>query len=263
MPETLRVLFIGDIVGKPGRQTVRHLLAQIVQKFKIDLCIANAENAAAGFGLNEKTAQEIFAAGVQIITTGNHVWDKKEVIPLISKDNRILRPANYPLGVPGVGSITFKLPTGSKVAVINLLGRVFMNTLDCPFRAFDKLYDELSQATNIFIVDFHAETTSEKTAFGYYTDGRASAVIGTHTHVQTADERILPAGTAYITDVGMTGPKDSIIGVEKEQILSKFLHHMPLKYNVAQGPCALNAVVIDIDASSGKAKSIQRLQISD
>ncbi|MBF0559269.1 MAG: TIGR00282 family metallophosphoesterase [Nitrospirae bacterium] len=257
----MNVLFIGDIVGKTGRQTVKTLLPGLVQKHKLDFVIANGENAAGGFGINEKTACELFDAGVHVITTGNHVWDKRDAVSFISKENRILRPLNYPAGVPGAGSIVLTLPGKEQVAVVNVLGRVFMNLLDCPFRTSLPEVERLSTVTNIIIVDLHAEATSEKTAFGYYMDGKVSAVIGTHTHVQTADEKILPKGTAYITDVGMTGPQESVIGVDKEQIIDKFLNHMPRKYDVAAGPGTLSAVVLEIDKSTGKAASIQRLQL--
>lgn len=260
----MKVLFIGDIVGKNGRQAVKSLLPNLVSRYKLDLVIANGENAAGGFGITEKTAAELFDHGVHIITTGNHVWDKKEVIPYIAKEMRILRPLNYPPEVPGSGSIVFTLPNNTeKVGIINISGRVFMNTLDCPFRTGKSEVEKLKQETNIIIIDFHAEATSEKIAFSYYMDGKASAVIGTHTHVQTADEKILPGGTAYITDVGMTGPQVSVIGIEKEQILERFLTHMPRKYDVAGGKGLLSAVVIEIEDKSGKAVAIQRLQLTN
>lgn len=260
----MKVLFIGDIVGKNGRQAVKNLLPNLVNRYKLDLVIANGENAAGGFGITEKTAVELFNCGVHIITTGNHVWDKKEAIPYIAKEMRILRPLNYPQEVPGCGSIVFTLPNNKeKAGIINISGRVFMNTLDCPFRTGKSEVEKLKQQTNIIIIDFHAEATSEKIAFGYYMDGKASAVIGTHTHVQTADEKILPGGTAYITDVGMTGPHASVIGIEKEQILERFLTHMPRKYDVAGGKGLLSAVAIEIDDKSGKAVAIQRLQLTN
>lgn len=259
----MKVLFIGDIVGKSGRQTVKALLSNLTDRFKIDVVIANGENAAGGFGITEKTATELFSYGVHIITTGNHVWDKKDAVPYIAKEDRILRPINYPPGVPGAGSITFTLPNKEKISVINVSGRVFMNTLDCPFRACDKEIKRLREETNTIFIDFHAEATSEKIAFGYYVDGRVSAVVGTHTHVQTADEKVLPGGTAYITDVGMTGPQTSVIGIEKDQIIERFLQHMPRKYDVADGRGLLAGVVIDIDTKTGKATSIQRLQLTN
>lgn len=259
----MKILFIGDIVGKNGRQVVRNLLPNLLEKYKLDMVIANGENAAGGFGITEKTAAELFETGIHIITTGNHIWDKKEAIPYIAKENRILRPINYPPNTPGVGSIIFTLPSKEKIAVINVSGRVFMNTLDCPFRTAKDEIENLKKSTNIIIIDFHAEATSEKVAFGYYMDGLASAVIGTHTHVQTADEKILPGGTAYITDVGMTGPQASVIGIEKEQIIERFLSQMPRKYNVAGGKGLLSAVVIEIDSKSGRATAIERLQLTN
>jgi metallophosphoesterase (TIGR00282 family) len=259
----MKVLFIGDIVGKIGRQAVRNLLPNLVSRYKIDIAIANGENAAGGFGITEKTALELFGYGIHIITTGNHIWDKKEVVPYLTKENRILRPINYPPGTPGTGSIVFNTSDNEKIAVMNISGRIFMNTLDCPFRVGRTELEKLRKSAKIIIIDFHAEATSEKVAFGYYMDGQVSAVIGTHTHVQTADEKILPNGTAYITDVGMTGPCVSIIGIEKEQIIERFLSHMPRKFEVAGGKGMLSAVVIEIDKDSGRATAIQRLQITN
>lgn len=259
----MKVLFIGDIVGKIGRQTVKNLLPNLVDRYKIDAVIANGENVAGGFGITEKTASELFSFGVHIITTGNHVWDKKEAVPYIAKENRILRPVNYPPDTPGFGSILYTLPNKEKIAVINISGRVFMNTLDCPFRAGKSEVEKLKEYTNIIIIDFHAEATSEKIAFGYYMDGIVSTIVGTHTHVQTADDKILPGGTAYITDVGMTGPHTSVIGIEKEQIIERFLSQMPRKYDVAGGKGLFSAVVIEIDNKSGKATAIQRLQLTN
>lgn len=258
----MKVLFIGDIVGKSGRQAVSALLPNLVSRYKIDTVIANGENIAGGFGITEKTASELFNAGVHIVTTGNHVWDKKEAVSYLPKENRILRPVNYPSGTPGTGIAVHTTPDKGKIAVINISGRVFMNTLDCPFRAGKNEVEKIRESVKIILIDFHAEATSEKIAFGYYMDGSISAVIGTHTHVQTADEKILPGGTAYITDVGMTGPQISVIGIEKEQIIERFLSHMPRKYDVAGGPGILSAVVIEIDEKSGRATGIQRLQLT-
>lgn len=257
----MRALFIGDVIGKTGRKAVRDILPSIVNKYKIDITIANGENIAGGFGITEKTASELFDYGIHVITTGNHVWDKKEAIPYIAKESRILRPLNYPVGVPGAGSTIFTLPNIQKIAVMNVSGRAFMNTLDCPFKTAKEEVERLKKSTNIILIDFHAEATSEKAAFGYYMDGLVTAVVGTHTHVQTADEKILPKGTAYITDVGMTGPIDSVIGIEKKQIEERFLFQMPKKYEVATGRAVLSAVVIEIDKKSGKATAIQRLQL--
>jgi metallophosphoesterase (TIGR00282 family) len=257
----VKVLFIGDIVGKIGRNATKALLPAVVNMYKIDLVIANGENAAGGFGITDKLVSEIFSYGVHIITTGNHVWDKKEFIPQISKEDRVLRPLNYPPGVPGFGSLLYPLHNGTKAAVINLSGRVFMPNIDCPFRVGKEEVEKLSNLTKIIIIDFHAEATSEKIALGYFMDSKVSAVIGTHTHVQTADEKILPGGTAYITDVGMTGPGDSVIGIEKEQIIQRFLTNMPMRFETARGEGIFSAVVIEVDEKTGKSAAIQRLQL--
>jgi 2',3'-cyclic-nucleotide 2'-phosphodiesterase len=257
----MRALFIGDIVGKTGRNAVKALLPAIVNKYKIDLVIANGENAAGGFGITETLVSEILGYGVHVITTGNHVWDKKEFIPQISKVDRVLRPLNYPPGVPGFGSLLYSLSNGTKAAVINLSGRVFMSNIDCPFRAGREEIDRMSTFTKVIIIDFHAEATSEKIAFGYFADGRVSAVIGTHTHVQTADEKILEGGTAYITDVGMTGPSHSVIGIEVDQIIQRFMTNMPMRFETAKGECIFCAVIIEIDEKTGKSSAIQRLQL--
>lgn len=261
MQDNLRLLFIGDIVGKPGRSAVKTLLPGLIDKLKIDFIIANGENAAGGFGITEKVAKELFQLRINVITTGNHVWDKKEDISYIAKEPLILRPFNYPPGVPGQGSIIYNLE-GLKIGVINLAGRVFMTPVDCPFRTGLSEIERISEETRIIIIDFHAEATSEKIAMGYYLDGKVSAVIGTHTHVQTADERILPKGTAYITDVGMTGPLDSIIGIEVPQIIERFLYQMPKKFEVAKGRTVLSAVLIDINTKTGLSRSIQRIYLT-
>lgn len=257
----MKVLFVGDIVGKVGRMATKALLPTIVDRYKIDLVIANGENAAGGFGITDKIVSEILSYGIHIITTGNHVWDKKEFIAQISKEDRLLRPLNYPPGVPGYGSIVYTLSSGEKVGVANISGRVFMSNIDCPFRTGQEEVERLSNLTKMIIIDFHAEATSEKMAFGYFMDGKVSAVIGTHTHVQTADERILPGGTAYITDVGMTGPHNSIIGIEKEQVIHRFLTNMPVRFETAKGEGIFSAVVVEIDEKTGKATAIQRLQL--
>lgn len=257
----MRVLFIGDIVGKIGRMSIKSLLPLILNKYKVDLVLANGENAAGGFGITEKVATELFSFGIQVITSGNHIWDKKESIPYIGREDRIIRPANYPPGAPGIGSTIIKI-RGKKIGIINLSGRVFMSNIDCPFRVGIVEIERISKETNIILIDFHAEATSEKIAFAYYVDGKVSAVIGTHTHVQTADEKILPGGTAYITDVGMTGPSDSVIGIDKEQIIERFLLQMPKKFETAKGNGIFSAVVIEIAEDSGKATAIQRLMIN-
>lgn len=258
----MKFLFIGDIVGKTGRNATKNLLPSVVDKYKIDLVIANGENAAGGFGITEKVVSEIFSYGVHVITTGNHVWDKKEFIPHISKEDKVLRPLNYPPGVPGFGSLIYSVRGNIPVAVVNLSGRVFMGNMDCPFRVGKDAIEKLHAETKIIIIDFHAEATSEKIAFGHFMDGKVSAVIGTHTHVQTADETILPNGTAYITDVGMTGPSDSVIGIEKEQIILRFLTNMPMRFETAKGEGVFSAVIVETDEDSGKSTAIQRLQLT-
>jgi metallophosphoesterase (TIGR00282 family) len=258
----MRVFFIGDIVGKTGRMAVRTLLPNLVDKYKIDLVVANGENIAGGFGLTEPLVAELFRTGVDVVTTGNHVWDKKDFVHYIGKDNRVLRPLNYPPGVPGYGSIVYTLRNGQKAAVLNAMGRVFMNSLDCPFRTTKAEIERVSKETKVIIIDFHAEATSEKVAFGYFVDGKVSAVIGTHTHVQTADEKILANGTAYITDVGMTGPAHSVIGIEVNQIIQRFLTSMPARFETAPGEGILSGVVIEIDSETGKSTAIQRLQFT-
>lgn len=256
----MHVLMVGDVVGRPGRKAVEENVPDLIKEFKLDFVIANGENAAGGMGITRDTARELFDAGVDVLTMGNHVWNKKEIIEYIRHENRIIRPANYPPGVPGKGMHTFKAKNGLELAVINLSGRVFMDSIDCPFRKADQLLQEIIDPAKIVIVDFHAEATSEKMAMGKYLDGRVSAICGTHTHVQTADECILPAGTAYITDIGMTGPRDSIIGFRTGPILDKFITQMPKRFKVAQGLYQLNAVVIDIDDETGEAVSIYRIQ---
>lgn len=261
MQNNLNILFIGDIVGRPGRQIVKTLLPKITEQYKIEFVVANAENAAGGFGINEKVANELFSFGIDLITTGNHVWDKKEVIPYIAKESRILRPLNYPKGVPGLGSIVIKTRKNNLVGVLNVSGRVFMDLLDCPFRSTEEEILKIKDQTNLIFIDFHAEATSEKMAFAYYFDGKVSAVIGTHTHVQTADERILPKGTAYITDVGMTGPEDSVIGFKKKEVIEKFLDYMPKKFDVPSIPSIFSAVVVQVDKATALTKDIKRLML--
>jgi len=258
----MKILFIGDIVGNPGRKALIEGLPDLVSKLKIEFVIANAENAAGGFGITQSIGEELFSLGIHVLTSGNHIWDKKEAVTYIVKENRLLRPANYPPDVPGFGSIVMNAPSGDKVAVLNLSGRVFMSPLDCPFRKAREEVAVLKKQTKIIIVDFHAEATSEKSAFGWFLDGEVSAVIGTHTHVQTADEKILPKGTAFITDVGMTGPVDSIIGVKKEQIIQKFLTQIPVRFETAKGETMLSCAVVDINPKTGLSTSIQRLQLT-
>ena len=255
----MRLLVIGDIVGRPGRKAIKASLMGIKQELKLDFIIANGENAAGGNGITREISRELFAAGVNVLTMGNHVWDKKEIFEFIDEENRIVRPANYPPGSPGHGSFVYDCGN-IKIGVANLSGRVFMPELDCPFRKADEIIKLLKKETDIIIVDFHAEATSEKIAMGWYLDGRVSAVCGTHTHVQTADERILPDGTAYITDLGMTGPRDSVLGVQTELVIDKFLTALPTRFEVSNSLYQLNGVIIEIDEETGLATSIERLQ---
>ncbi len=258
----VKILFVGDIVGKPGRQALSRELHRLVDRHTIDIVIANGENAAGGFGLTVEVAKELFGHGIHLLTGGNHIWDKKEQVAFILSDPRIIRPANYPAGAPGVGSALLTTPGGVKVAVLNLEGRVFMKSLECPFLVADREIQRLKQETPIIFVDFHAEATSEKSALGWYLDGRVSALVGTHTHVQTADERILPQGTAFLTDAGMTGSFDSVIGMGKEETIHRFLTQLPSKFEVGKKDIRLNAVVIGVDEVSGKALSIERINMS-
>src|SRR6185369_520705 len=258
----VNILFIGDIVGKPGRQAVSRELHRLVDRYNVDVVIANGENASGGFGITAESAKELFACGIHLFTSGNHIWDKKEALEYLKKEERIIRPANYPDGTPGKGSTVVTTPGGIKVGVINLEGRVFMNSLECPFRTADREIAALSESTKVILVDFHAEATSEKTSLGWYLDGRVSAVVGTHTHVQTADERLLTEGTAYITDAGMTGAFDSVIGVRKDEPIYKFLTLLPAKFEVAKKDLRLNGVVLTIDDTSGKALGIERVNIA-
>ncbi len=257
----VKILFISDIVGKPGRQAVSMELHRLVDRYAIDMVIANGENAAGGFGLTEDVAKELFGLGIHVITSGNHIWDKRDSYDFINREKRVVRPANYPEGAPGRGSVVVTTPAGSKVAVLNLEGRAFMNNLECPFRMADTMISRLIEETPILIVDFHAEATSEKLALGWYLDGRVSAVIGTHTHVQTGDETLLPGGTAYITDAGMTGSFDSVIGIKKELAIEKFLTQIPVRFEVAKKDIRLNAVVLEINEKSGKACGIERISV--
>jgi metallophosphoesterase (TIGR00282 family) len=258
----VKILLIADIVGKPGRQALSRELHRLVDRYALDLVIANGENAAGGFGVTEDIAKELYEQGVHVLTSGNHIWDKKESYDFINREDRLIRPANYPDGSPGRGSIVSVTAAGTKVAVLNLEGRVFMNNLECPFRVADREISRLRTITPIIIVDFHAEATSEKLSMGWYLDGKVSAVIGTHTHVQTADERLLPGGTAYISDAGMTGSFDSVIGIKKELAIEKFLTLLPVRFEVAKKDIRLNGVVVEIDEQSGRALNIERISIS-
>jgi metallophosphoesterase (TIGR00282 family) len=252
------VALIGDLIGEPGRKALLLSLSKLIDEHSIDFVIANGENAAGGFGITGKIASRLYSYGVDCITTGNHVWRNREVFNVIENNHRLLRPANYPSGAPGNGW-TILEKSGHKLAVMNLLGRVYMEPLDNPFKTARKEISAIKKETKNIIVDFHGEATSEKIALGWYLDGQVSAVIGTHTHVQTADERVLPGGTAYITDAGMTGPFDSVIGMKKENALKKFVTLIPSKFTVAENDIRLNGVLVTLDPVSGKASSIQRI----
>ncbi|MFO7929211.1 MAG: TIGR00282 family metallophosphoesterase [Candidatus Humimicrobiaceae bacterium] len=261
----MKILFLGDIFGRPGRKILREELENIVKEKEIDVVIANGENAAGGLGITPKICDNLLNLGIDVITGGNHIYKKKEIYNYIEKQPKLLKPANYPPDTPGNGSYIFSNVKikNRKVAVINICGRVFLENLDCPFRKVEKVLGDLRKETNIIIVDFHGEVTSEKIAMGWYLDGKVSAVIGTHTHVQTADDKILPQGTAYITDVGMVGPMDSVIGVRKDIIINRFLKNMPQKFVVANDDIWINSVIVDINTRSGKANSIERYNVSN
>jgi metallophosphoesterase (TIGR00282 family) len=257
----VRILFIGDIVGRPGRELVKHGLAAIVEHHAIDFVVANVENAAAGFGVTREIGDHLLEWGVEVMTSGNHIWDRKEALDYIGTEPRLLRPANYPAGVPGNGSYLARTGRGETIGVINIMGRVFMLNIDDPFAVVVREIDAMRQRTRTIFVDFHAEATSEKIAMGWHLDGRVSALVGTHTHVQTADDRILPKGTAYLTDVGMTGPHDSIIGVEVEPALGKFLNALPAKFETATANPRLHAVIVETEEQTGRATDIERLSL--
>lgn len=259
----MKLLFIGDIIGKPGRELVRKGLRALVDAHDIDLVIANVENAAAGFGITKDIGDAMLEYGVDVMTSGNHIWDKKEAIDYIAREPRLLRPANYPAGVPGRGSCLAETRDGRAVGVINVMGRVFMLDIDNPFAVVQKEIDALRSRTKVIFVDMHAEATSEKMAMGWHLDGKVTAVIGTHTHVPTADTRLLPGGTAYQTDAGMTGPYDSIIGMEREPALARFLNAMPSRFEPATGNPRLNGVIVEADDKTGLATGITRLNLSE
>jgi metallophosphoesterase (TIGR00282 family) len=259
----VKVLFIGDIFGEPGRRALARAVPRLVAQRQIDIVIGNGENAAGGFGITPELAEELFDLGLAVITTGNHAWDKKEILDYFPREPRLLRPANYPSGVPGNGSVVVESAGGEQLGVMQLMGRAYMPTLDCPFQVAKKELATLKKRTAAVIVDMHAEATSEKMAMGHYLDGEVVAVVGTHTHVQTADEQILPKGTAYLTDIGMTGPLHSVIGVKKELAIEKFLTGMPRRFEVASGPSVFCAVLLDLDARLGKTLSIERIRIID
>ncbi len=257
----MKILCIGDVVGRPGREAVEALLPKLKEEYKIDFTVGNGENSAGGAGISPRMANQLFQYGCDVITLGDHTWDKREIYPYLDETPTILRPLNFPDGSPGRGFCIVNLPNNTKIAVINLLGRVFMRyNVACPFRALEETVEKIRQETPLIIVDMHAEATSEKVALGHFIDGRVSAVVGTHTHVQTADEKVLPKGTAYLTDLGMTGPQDSVIGQNKEEIIKRFLTSMPAKFKVATDDVRLNGVVIEVDSKTGLAKKIERVQ---
>lgn len=259
----VNILFIGDIIGRPGREAIKKLLPQIKAEQKIDFVIANGENAAGGNGITPEVANDLINSGIDVITGGNHTWANREILKIIDSEPRLLRPANFPenVGVPGRGVGIYNLGEKFKIAVINLIGRVFMKSYDCPFRTARKILNNIHQQTRLIVVDMHAEATSEKAALGWFLEGEVTAVIGTHTHIQTADERILPGGTAYITDVGMTGPFDSVIGVKKDVIIDSFIKVLPVRHTVASDDVRFCAVVISAEPVTGKALAIKRLNI--
>jgi 2',3'-cyclic-nucleotide 2'-phosphodiesterase len=259
----MKVIIIGDIVGKPGRRVLTATLKKLKEQHETEFVVANVENAAEGAGLVPKVGDEILAAGVDVMTSGNHIFDKKEVIQYIENQPRLLRPANYAPDAPGRGLWLGSTDSGTQVAVINVQGRIFMPPSDCPFRAADRLLAEIGNRASVIIVDHHAEATSEKLAMGRYLDGRVSVVVGTHTHVQTADEQVMPGGTAYITDLGMTGPYDSVIGVQAQLVITRFVRGLPLRYQTATENPQLHGVMVEIDERTGKAISILRLQVRE
>ncbi len=261
---TGKILFIGDIFGQPGRRAVKEILPRLVEEYSPDLVLANGENAAAGFGITPPLVEELLGLGVAVLTSGNHIWDKKEILPYLADhaDGRLLRPANYPNGpgqAPGHGLYLGRTRAGIEYALMNLQGRVFMPTIDCPFRTADALLQQIPAGVKLRILDMHAEATSEKIAMGWYLDGRMTAVVGTHTHVPTADEAVLPGGTAYITDLGMTGPYDSVIGIDKALVIQRFLNQLPARFDAAKGDVRLAGVLIEADVDTGRALSIQRI----
>lgn len=258
--KTVKILFIGDVVGRPGRRALRELLPGLIGELSPDLVVANGENAAGGFGITPEVADELKGREVDVITSGNHIWDRREIMDYLLNDQRLIRPVNYPPGAPGYGWTVVETSRGYRIGVVNLEGRVFMNAIDCPFRAAREAVERIRKDTHLVVVDFHAETTSEKAAMGFYLDGTATAVIGTHTHVQTSDERVLAGGTAFITDAGMTGPIESVIGMRKDEVVEKFLSALPVRFEVAKRGVELQGVVVTADAGSGRAVSIERIK---
>ena len=260
----MKLLFIGDIVGRPGRDLVRRHVRALAASCRADLVIANGENAAGGAGITRENMYEILTAGVDVITTGNHVWDKRETLEFIGNEPRLIRPANYPAGTPGAGSCVVDASNGVRVGVINAMGRLFMQAIDDPFRAADREIARVQDdGAQVIVIDFHAETTSEKLAFCYYVDGKVAAVIGTHTHVQTADERVLAGGTACLTDAGMTGPHDGVIGMDKDAVIARFVSGLPARFETAGGDPRLNGALITVDPGTGRATAIERVSKSE
>lgn len=258
----MNILFVGDVVGKPGRNAVAAIVPKLRRERALDLVIANGENSAHGAGLTASTVNELLKSGVDLITSGDHTWDQKEIYEVIEQEQRLIRPLNFSPSAPGRGSTVISVDGKTNVGVINLIGRVFMPANDCPFRAAEAEVTRLRRKTNVIIVDIHAEATSEKIAMARFLDGKVSAVLGTHTHVTTADEQIFPKGTAYISDVGMCGPHESVLGRDIEAVLRRFLTQMPQKMEVATGDVALNAVIVDVDENSGRARNIERIRVS-
>lgn len=256
----MNILFLGDVVGKPGRRAIRALLPGLIHREQIAFVIANAENVAGGAGVDPESCRDLFEGGVDVLTSGNHIWRRKEIVDYIEAEPRLLRPANFPPGTPGLGWGRFSTAGGVEIAVINLIGRVFMDSVDCPFQAAERILAALTPRPPIVFVDMHCDATSEKGAMGWFLDGKTSAVIGSHTHVQTADERILPAGTAFLTDAGMCGPIDSVIGVKHELAIRRFLTHMPTKFETASGRTVVQGAIVGVDPDNGRAHAIKRVQ---
>ena len=256
----MRILFLGDIVGRPGREIISELLPDLREKENIDFVIANGENAAGGSGLTPKITEDLLGSGIDVLTSGDHIWNKREIYEFLNKTERLIRPANYPEGAPGKGFTVLDVGSRGKICVINIIGRVFMDAVDCPFKMVRKVVEQVKETAKVIVVDIHAEATSEKVAMGWYLDGLVSIVAGTHTHIQTADEKILPKGTAYITDCGMTGPYDSVIGRKQESILARFLTQMPTRFEMAENDVEMHGIIAEISDLTGKAESIKRVQ---
>lgn len=256
----MRIAFFGDVVGRPGRRAVAIVLRRLRREQSLDFVVANGENAAGGKGIDPGSAEELQDAGVDVITTGNHVWQNREIIPYLAENGRVLRPLNFAPDTPGHGWVVREARDGSRVAVVNVIGRVFMGPADCPFRSVEALLPEIRSATPVIVVDMHAEATSEKVGMGRFLDGRVTAVLGSHTHVQTADETILAGGTAVLSDAGMCGPEDSILGVRTDRVLERFLRQMPVRFEVASGPVLVQGAIVDVDASTGRATAIARIR---